>query len=157
MTPLQAALAELVDSGSKNFLQNTAYTRDVNGVSYTVNTDGSVRVVSNGDNTLSQLYLIRDAANLSAGSYILSGSPAGSTTTYDLRIVTGGRTTINHSGGSAFTSDGSTYTVSIIVRASQVLDITINPMICSAAAWQISQTFKPYTPTLYELYQMIQG
>jgi len=147
----RAALIELVDEGTKNKLKNTAYTREVNGVSYTVNADGSVAITSDGTNTLSQLYLTRDDTSLSAGEYVLSGAPGGSTTTYDIRVKAGDQTTINHSGGSAFVSDGSGSTVSIIVRANQTLDITIKPMICTKAAWDISHAFVPYRPSYDEL------
>ena len=146
-----AALIELVDAGAKNKLKNTAYTREVNGVSYTVNTDGSVAITSDGTNTLSQLYLTRDDTSLSAGEYVLSGAPGGSTTTYDVRVKIGDQTTINHSGGSDFVSDGSGSTVSIIVRANQTLDITIKPMICTKAAWDISRAYVPYRPSYDEL------
>lgn len=155
VAPLQAELVELVDSGAKNRLKNNAYTRDVNGVSYTINDDKSVTVSSDGTNTQSLLYLTQADLGLPAGNYVLSGVSGGSSTTYDIRVKVGSNTTINYNGGSSFTTDGSAFEVSIVVRAAQTLNITVYPMICSASAWAISQTYMPYTPTLYELYQLI--
>lgn len=157
VAPLQAEIVELVDTGAKNRLKNNAYTREVNGVSYTINDDKSVTISSDGTNALSLLYITTEDLGLPAGNYVLSGVSGGSSTTYDMRVKIGTTTTINYDGGSAFTADGSAFEVSIVVRAAQTLNITIYPMICSAAAWAISQTYKPYTPTLSELYQMIQG
>ena len=36
-------------------------------------------------------------------------------------------------------------------------NITIKPMICTAADWAVSQQFVPYCPTMAEMYEMIKA
>ena len=148
--------ASLIDAGAKNKLDHTAYTRTVNGVTYTVNADRSITITSDGTNTQSLLYLTQNAP-LPAGDYILSGCTGGSSTTYDLRVKVGGSVTHNYDDGTPFTADGSPIEASIVVRAAQTLNITIAPMICTADDYAASPDYVPYVPTMLELYQMIQA
>lgn len=148
--------ASLIDAGAKNKLDHTAYTRTVNGVTYTVNADRSITITSDGTNTQSLLYLVQNAP-LPAGSYILSGCTGGSSTTYDLRVKVGDTVTHNYDDGTPFTADGSQIEASIVVRAAQTLNITIAPMICTADDYAASPDYVPYVPTMLELYQMIQA
>lgn len=148
--------ASLIDAGAKNKLDHTAYTRTVNGVTYTVNADRSITITSDGTNTQSLLYLIQNAP-LAAGAYILSGCTGGSSTTYDLRVKVGDTVTHNYDDGTPFTADGSQIEASIVVRAAQTLNITIAPMICTADDYAASPDYVPYVPTMLELYQMIQA
>lgn len=148
--------ASLIDAGAKNKLDHTAYTRTVNGVTYTVNADRSITITSDGTNTQSLLYLVQNAP-LPAGSYILSGCTGGSSTTYDLRVKVGDTVTHNYDDGTPFTADGSPIEASIVVRAAQTLNITIAPMICTADDYAASPDYVPYVPTMLELYQMIQA
>lgn len=155
LTALETSVAALVDVGPKNKLDHTAYTRTVNGVTYTVNADRSVTITSDGTNTLSQLYLVYNDTSIPAGSYVLSGCTGGSSTTFDLRVKVGDTISTNYDGGTPFQTDGSALTVSIIVRASQTLNVTIRPMICTADDYAASPAYAPYTPTLRELYEMV--
>lgn len=148
--------ASLIDAGAKNKLDHTAYTRTVNGVTYTVNTDRSITITSDGTNTQSLLYLAQNAP-LPAGSYILSGCTGGSSATFDLRVKVGDTVTHNYDGGTPFAADGSPIETSIVVRAAQTLNITIAPMICTADDYAASSDYVPYVPTMLELYQMIQA
>ena len=148
--------ASLIDAGAKNKLDHTAYTRTVNGVTYTVNADRSITITSDGTNTQSLLYLAQNAP-LAAGDYILSGCTGGSSTTYDLRVKVGDTVTHNYDDGTPFTADGSPIEASIVVRAAQTLNITIAPMICTADDYAASPDYVPYVPTMLELYQMIQA
>lgn len=148
--------ASLIDAGAKNKLDHTAYTRTVNGVTYTVNADRSITITSDGTNTQSLLYLVQNAP-LPAGSYILSGCTGGSSTAYDLRVKVGDTVTHNYDDGTPFTADGSPIEASIVVRAAQTLNITISPMICTADDYAASPDYVPYVPTMLELYQMIQA
>lgn len=148
--------AALIDAGAKNKLDHTAYTRTVNGVTYTVNADRSITITSDGTNTQSLLYLAQNAS-LPAGDYILSGCTGGSSTTYDLRVKVGDTVTHNYDDGTPFTADGSQIEASIVVRAAQTLNITIDPMICTADDYAASPDYVPYVPTMLELYQMIQA
>lgn len=148
--------AALIDAGAKNKLGHTAYTRTVNGVTYTVNADRSITITSDGTNTQSLLYLVQNVS-LPAGDYILSGCTGGSSTTYDLRVKVGDTVTHNYDDGTPFSADGSQIEASIVVRAAQTLDITIDPMICTYDDYAASPDYVPYVPTMLELYQMIQA
>ena len=149
-------LAELVDSGAKNLLNHTAYTRTVNGVTYTVNADRSITITSDGTNTQSLLYLTMNAP-LAAGTYILAGCTGGSPTKYDMRVKVSDTITTNYDGGTAFSSDGTPIEASIVVRASQTLNVTINPMICTAEDYAISPEVVPYRPSYDELVARIEA
>lgn len=148
-------LARLVDAGAKNLLNHTVYTRTVNGVTYTVNVDMSITITSDGTNTQSLLYLTQNAP-LAAGTYILSGCTGGSSTTYDLRVKVGDTITNNYDGGTEFSSYG-TIETSIVVRAAQTLNITIEPMVCTKAAWDISQKYVPHRPSYDELIARVEA
>ena len=147
-----AALIELVDSGAKNKLNHTAYTRTVNGVTYTVNADRSITITSDGTNTQSLLYLVQNYTGVPAGTYVLSGCPGGSSATFDLRVKVGSTTYTNYEGGTEFAYNGTdSFESTIVVRASQTLDITMQPMVCSKASWDISRAYVPYRPSYDEL------
>lgn len=148
----RAALVEFVDDGAKNVLNHTAYTRTVNGVTYTVNEDRTITITSNGTNTQSLLYLVQNY-KLPAGRYVLSGCTGGSTTKYDLRIRVGGSAFyLNYDGGTEFTYNGTdSFEASIVVRAGQKVNITMKPMICLKALWDVSQEYQPYRPNYQTL------
>lgn len=149
---LTAATIEMVDSGAKNKLNHTAYTRTVNGVTYTVNADRSITITSDGTNTQSLLYLVQNYTGVPAGNYVLSGCSGGSSTTYDLRVKVGSTTYINYEGGTEFYYNGTdAFESTIVVRASQTVNITMKPMVCSKADWDISQSYQPYRPSYQEL------
>lgn len=150
------ALIELVDGGAKNLLKHTAYTRTVNGVTYTVNADRSITITSDGTNTQSLLYLVQNYTGVPAGTYVLSGCPNGSSATFDLRVKVGSTTYTNYEGGTEFAYNGTdSFESTIVVRASQTLDITMQPMVCTKAEWDISQAYQPYRPSYQELYEMV--
>lgn len=155
VTKNTTVIAELVDGADKNKLNHTAYTRTVNGVTYTVNADRSITITSDGTNTQSLLYLVQNY-ELPAGDYVLSGCSEGSSTTFDLRVKAGSTTYINYDGGTEFTYNGTDALEStIVVRAAQTLNITMKPMICTKTEWGASQSYQPYRPSYQELYEMV--
>ena len=143
---LTAAAIEVIDNGPKNLLNHTAYTRTVNKVTYTVNADRSIQISSAGNNTQSLLYLVQNYTGVPAGNYVLSGCTGGSATTYDLRVKVGSSAFyINYDGGTEFFYNGTdSFEASIVVRASQTVNITMKPMICTKADWNVSQVYQPY-------------
>ena len=154
---LTTAAVEMIDSGSKNILNHTAYTRTVNNVTYTVNADKSITITSNGTNTQSILYLIQNYTGFQAGTYVLSGvaGTSSSSDTYAmwLKIGTAGSVTVPKAG-LEFDYDGtSALTISIIVRESQTVNATFKPMLCTKADWDISQEYQPYRPEKVTLEQ----
>lgn len=89
----RAELVELVDNGNKNLLEITAEDRSTSGVTFTVDKiAGTVTVNSDGTNTASVFFYLRDRADSTLKSelmnktVVLSGCPeGGSSTTYRLR------------------------------------------------------------------------
>lgn len=75
----QNAINVLSTNGAKNILHNISKNFTSNGISYTLNADGSI--TANGTATDLSQYLINTNFNLPIGSYIFSGCPAGGSTT----------------------------------------------------------------------------
>jgi len=72
-----------------------------------------------------------------------------------LRVKVGNTVTNNYDGGTAFTADGNPIEASIVVRASQTLNVTIKPMISTAEEYAISSEYVPYAPSNRELYEEV--
>lgn len=165
----RAALAEIIDSGPKNRLtfkdldmiksQNSGGTWTGNvyefrGVTYTVNSDFTVS--ANGTATGGNANLIlspRGGFSIEQGEWILSGCPAGgSSSTYNIAIAG----TASDTGNTAeFTSCSSVLTRIYVIDGTTVNNLMFKPMVCSKAAWNISQAYQPYRPTYQEMYDMI--
>ena len=146
--------AEYVDYGQqkmhrvrKNLLLNTATNRTINGVTFTVNEDGSI--TCNGTATNTAEIRLFSSFSLPAGSYRLTGAPSsGSVSSYYLRAwYSSGTTTvwlIDGGSGYDFTlTDTTTMNSSIVIRPNQVLNhITFYPMIHKADIED--NTYEPY-------------
>lgn len=157
----RAALTELVDSGNKNKLANILpYGDTIRGnLTFTRNTDDTVTVTASTSNTTNtDVYLANDLP-LKAGTYVLSGCPAGGSgtgtpPTYKLQI-----TGVGYDTGDAFEftlSEDSTISVYIRIWGTYVPDnIVFSPMLCTKAAWDISEAYQPYRPSYQELYEMV--
>lgn len=137
----------------KNKLNNIASSITKNNVTFTVNSDGSVKVYSTGA-TSTAVLVLTDANNpliLQANkSYILSGCPnGGRNSTYELMLIatpTGGNALV-HDYGSGVTIESSesdrTLGVQIVIRSGQVINDTFYPMI--RLATETDATFAPYS------------
>lgn len=129
--------------GGKNLLHVTAVTQTSNGVTFTVNEDGTVKV--NGTAT-ANTYLYLGDSSLSAlaeGSYILSGSPSGGAyASYGLQI-NDGSWKFDYGSGASFTK-GSTLTgVAIrIANGYTANNLLFKPMIRLSSV--TDATFAPY-------------
>lgn len=137
--------AEYVDFGEqkhhkvrKNLLQNTAVTQTKNGVTFTINDDGSV--TCNGTPTQEKpTYIVLNVPEFEDGQYILSGCPAGGgANSYFLRIykpgpnLLGGGTRNDYGNGGTFTYGNHTEdtSVNLFVAYGYVCEnITFYPMI----------------------------
>ena len=153
----EAALVELVDGGAKNKLKLSNPSVPT-GLTCTANSDGSYTV----SGTLSSANSITFSINAVDGDLILSGCPAGGgTSTYLCRITKSGvavsESTDTGSGSNVFTMDGIDYAYAIRFSAGTYANIVFKPMICTKAAWDISQTYQPYRPSYQELYEMIKA
>ena len=131
----------------KNLLQNTATSQTINGVTFTVNGDGSV--TCNGTAPQYIELILVTAFPLLAGNYRLIGTPSGgSGSSYYLRAWynnSGSTVWIYDTGnGYNFTlTDVATMRSSIVIRPGQVLDnITFYPMIRKVDIED--DTYEPY-------------
>lgn len=134
----------------KNLLKNTAKSQTVNGITFTVNDDGSVTV--NGTATNAMAFPIGDVA-LSAGSYKLSGCPSGgSTGTYYLySTLTDGTKNLDKGNGVPVntTTDTNSLIQIGIVSGVTFNNLTFYPMIRLAS--ETDNTYEPYYEGLKEL------
>jgi hypothetical protein len=165
----KSALVELVDGGAKNRLpfndlaviktKNTdgtwndnAYTW--NGITFTINSDFSVTVDGTAAGGNAVLVLSRTGGfSIEEGSWVLSGCPeGGSETTYNIAIAG----TASDTGNTAeFTSVTNKLVRIYVISDTTVDSLTFKPMVCSKAAWDISQVYQPYRPSYQELYERI--
>ena len=130
-----------VGGAGKNLLENTLTTITNNGVTFTVNSDGSM--VLNGTASATAQRQINAGLTLKAGTYILSGMQAGGSTSTRMLYISDGNTIIarDTGAGATFTlSADTTVTVLCWVNNGQaVSNIAIYPMIrlssISDASW----------------------
>lgn len=161
LTHTMPALAEVVDAGPKNLLENSASTTTTAKVTFTVNADKSITISSAGDNTQASIAIATNYS-LPAGTYMVSGSEGTGTTgdTYAMWVKIGSAASISiGEKGRIIELDGTaTINVSIIVRAAQtVADVTFKPMICSIPDWNISRKYVPYQPSYAELVARVEA
>lgn len=153
--------ASFANYGCKNLLPNTATTETINGVTFTVNSDGSV--TANGTATANAEFIV---GSMTTHEGIVSPSPSGySTTTYRLvlRFYRDGSmastVTIPDTGytiPSGYVTANDTMRLSVFVSNGQtVSNLRFYPMIRSANI--TDDTYVPYAPNNAELYDMIKS
>ena len=168
----RAALAELIDGAAKNRLpitsvdslkqlntygtwENNVYTHS-SGVVFTVNEDMSITVngTASGENAVLVLSM-PGGFSIEEGEWVLSGCPVGgSGTTYNITIAG----TASDTGSTAEFTSVSAKLVRLYVLSGVTADrLVFKPMVCSKAAWKISQRYQPYRPNYAELYAMVQA
>lgn len=165
-----AALVELVDGGAKNKLEmtQTQTTLERYGVTATFDKSaGTVKLtgshVSTDSSAIFEFYAgnASDTRVLPSGSYHLSGAPSGGSTSTYRAALTSISSAVDTGSGADFTLDSPMYAAYRIIVSGNVNfgtnGMVFRPMICSKAAWDISQTFVPYCPSMAELYAMIQA
>ena len=140
-------LLHIVNEG-KNLLQKAATSQTINGVTFTLNADGSVTC----DGTASAKAQINLVTNMhiNSGEYILSGCPiGGSASTYELSIFGVGEyyrdgiCNRNNPVKFSFPLDVQSASVSISIRAGYTCDnLTFYPMIRKADIED--DTYEPY-------------
>ena len=144
----RAELVELVDNGNKNLLKCTAVSTEKNGITFTVNTDGSIVVNGTAPNDTDVDFNINDGAvsEIPADKVVvLSGCPeGGSNSTYALIAYSQNVSDIGE--GVTFTTTESNRIYIRIYKGTTVNNLTFKPMICTKASWNISTEFMPYIP-----------
>lgn len=132
----------------KNLLDNTATTKTSNGITFTVNSDGTVLADGTNDTNANSSFIINNYS-LKAGTYILNGCPSGgSSTTYRLAIQkTSGWSILGldtGSGSEQFTIDEATnIQVAIFIQKGQTIsNLLFKPMIRLSSI--IDDTYEQY-------------
>lgn len=138
--------------GAKNILLNTATTQTKNGITFTVNDDGSV--TCNGTASENAVIYISQHPTLAEGNYILSGCPSGgASSTYEIIARRSDSTNIRDNGDGAEFTLSSSFTISwiqIVIRSgTTVSDLTFYPMIRLASIED--DTYEPYAKTNQQL------
>lgn len=140
--------------GGKNLLQNIATTQEKNGVTFTVNSDGTV--TANGTSTSTIDIKVAEGIFENGKSYILSGCPSGgSTNTY--MLYNGNANQIADTGnGKEFTYSSSLGNfVFIGIRSGVTLNnLVFKPMLTLATTPDSDYAhYQPYAKTNVELTQ----
>lgn len=166
ITKNRNALIELVDGGAKNVLQfdgMSSPSGSADNITFTYNSDGSITV--NGYTTdagTAYVYLRLNGSNINAdtwcnGNYVLSGCP---TNDSGLSLQARGTDYTKSESGTGveltpYSGSGAVRITVMVAKSSTIDNLTIRPMICSKAAWEISQTYQPYRPSYQELYERV--
>ena len=138
----------------KNLLKNTAKSQTINGVTFTVNEDGSVTV----DGTATSItFLLLNWFTLEVGDYVVSGCPTGGNkTTYSIKIDYAGTSTFDTGTGKTFTNDGGSLKVTIRIEGgATVSNLVFKPMIRLASIED--DTYEPYTEQTLTLNRVLRG
>ena len=159
-TELHDAVGAVAALGAKNLFPSTAISQTIGGVTFTVNSDGTI--TANGTKTNSDWFILSENNHLDAGAYTLSDGLPDDTTGCRLIIApeqslgaaimtttTGVRTQTK-----TFTAaqTGLYYAIRI-ASGETVNNLTFKPMIRRAEI--TDSTYVPYAPTNRELYEMI--
>ena len=137
------SIISVVDKPGKNLFENAAGTATVGTLTFTENADGSVTVSGTSRSSNSD-YHINRTLSLKAGTYMLSGCPAGgnNSSTYKIQISGVG---YDIGEGFEFTLNSDT-TIALYIRiwANYTPDnLTFSPMICTKREWEISHQYVP--------------
>ena len=137
-----------------------AQTQPISGVTWTVNSDGTVTANGTASGN-SWFYLTANPANIQYGiETVLSGCPdGGSATTWEIQCsMVGGSPRSDYGEGTTQPYNYSYRYVACCVRSGQtVTNLTFKPMVCASSAYDITPQFVPYSPSNAELYDMIQN
>lgn len=135
-----------VGGAGKNKLEVTTMTRTVNGVTFTVNEDGSIN--ANGTASANIFLSVNPNISLASGQYVLSGCPSGGGST-SYRLYTqdpqGGHLSPDDGSSKSFSYDG-TYTLQsfiVIYNGVSVNNLIFYPMIRLSTV--TDPTFAPYS------------
>ena len=126
-------MSVIIKKTSKNLLKNTATSQTINGVTFTVNDDGSV--TANGTATERANFTISTKAytKITNGKYILSGCEGGSDSTYRLQWWMERQPAFMCTNGEVicdFAEEEYNYNVAIVIfGGTKVENVTFYPMI----------------------------
>lgn len=140
-------IPELVDNGRKNLLKITSSSEVINGVTFTVGTDGSITV--NGTATAEAWFYVDPEMQSYNGTYVLSGCPSrGSRSTFELQMASWNFR--DFGDGVTFTKTNESSSVAIGIRSGyKAVNLVFRPMICTKEAWDVSHEYVPYKPDAF--------
>ena len=159
-TKITPELIDLVDSGAKNLFQVTSAALTSGFVK---NSDGSITVTYNNNTSdyFTQVIALESDLNLPNGEYVLSGCPNTSDAgvKYRLDVTRSGASALQDTGyGVQFVKEDSAPPVQyriVVYPNSSLSNVTFKPMICSKAAWDVSQKYVPYRPSYEETVEQV--
>lgn len=169
---LTSTLATVIDAGAKNILKNTATSRTLSGVTFSVNADGSVTVngTAAGSTGLRVVGVqgsnsYTDAIPIPRGKYTIYPSNSGSTgIRWGIGVMTASDATrtvtyIFDDPVTLDVSNGTTrYDFTLAVSNGTVCNgETLYPMICTSEEYAISSEYVPYAPSNSELYKEVKS
>lgn len=172
----RAALVQLVDGGPKNSCKLGFTSKAATSSSPSITNNGSSITINGSRSTSSATILVYDLVDdeslsqdtrytLPAGKYVCKGTGdtsvrvqvfAHSGTAESLQKLSDVSTDNEFEYTSSLKQDYPYLCFRIWIAGSSTFDnVTIYPMICSKAAWNISQAYQPYRPSYQEMYDMI--
>ena len=130
-----------VGGAGKNKLEVTATTQTINGVTFTINSDGTISL--SGTATATTILFVDSGKVYPSGSYILNGCPSGGgNSTYKLDIPNASYAT-DSGNGVTFNSDGTTgLAVRMVIYSGYGNNLTFKPMV--RLATESNADFAPY-------------
>ena len=136
-----------MNHAGKNLLENTATSQTINGVTFTVNDDGSI--TANGTATDVVFFNVGRVLLENGVSYILSGCPAGGNNggNFLMYVSIGSEFYYDFGSSVSFEGTGETRSVFIQVKSGATVNATFHPMI--RPAFDTDATFQPYQGTLH--------
>ena len=142
--------AEVIEG--KNLLSITAKTQTINDVTFTVNSDGSVKV--NGTASAMALFVLNSNLEkvVNGGHYVLSGCPSGGgENSYRLEIRNSSDTiytnAIDTGSGSGDIAPTSGFPAKATIRIASgytANNVVFKPMLCTKEEWNKSHDYEPY-------------
>ncbi len=135
----------------KNLLKNTAVSQTKNGVTFTVNEDGSV--TANGTATSNAIFTLSEIELTAGNKYTLSGCPEGGSSAafklYGLDTTNWAGEGNDYGNGDTFTNKRSPVQYRIVIYAGYTADnLTFCPMLRYAEI--TDDTYEPYKPSVEE-------
>ena len=163
----EASIVELVDGGAKNIIELGDAICEKNGVTAVLSSDGSIVLSGKAEGSTSNFLIINDLKTgsqtvsyaslipIKSGVYAVSGV---SDSRVSLQVLNyNSSSDVDTFDSDEFTATKQYIDFRLIVRrtADFTTPLTIYPMCCSKAAWDISQTYQPYRPSYQELYERV--
>lgn len=162
-------IIDMINSGAKNIFTTTATSQTVTDITFTNNNDGTWTVNGTAAARRQKALAFTVDAALVSGDYVLSGCPSGgvvgSNIVYCLYLwdlTDNVRISQNDTGnGVVFNwipDPTHTYQIVIDIRGGTTANnLMFSPMITPQIIYNATPDFRPYCPTLQQLYAMVQS